>query len=426
MVPNPGGTVSKPDVQASRLVEVLERKRKQLDLEIADFKTKKDDEYGLFEKHLRNAHLDEEKEKGGSNPSQSSPQRGRQQDRGPRQGEAVQENGRAGKLQKGFGGDAVEDQVQSSYLSDAPNAQKDPVVGSFLHEHEREEELRGLFTPNYLPLLEGTPKDQRRGSREALLTPLLNPQEASTANRNTAQVFSSSATLPTSTSSASPPPPSTRPLAASVPHRRDLHVRRDSSIASLRSSMRDPKTPRSPKRVLFSIDDVVVSPSTSPVAQRTSKRPASQPIGLFDMPSAFQKTEDTRTGIYEGYHVMDRTKSLSTKPENSGSNGIVPSATPNGRLSSLVVRNQPQQASNTSPLTGGEEFEHVNREDDLFTFDEDMNMGDSDDEKGNGDRHRDVVSDEEEDGQEEMPGSSPHAGSLPIEIRWPARHASRN
>ena len=413
MEPNLGGMVSEPDVEVGRLVEALERKRKQVDQDIAEFKAKKDEEYRVFEKQF--------KEKGSSEIGQPLQERGRQKERASGQAEAVQENGRAVKLQDGFGGYAVEDQARSLYLSDVPNAQKDPVVGSFLHEHEREEEFQGLFTPSYLPLLEGTPIDQRRGSRESLLAPLLNPQVPST-NHNTAQGFSSSATLPTATASTSPPPPPTRPLAASAPHREELHKRRDSSIASLRSSMRDPKTPRSPKRVLFSIDDVVVSPSTSPVAQRSRKEPSSQPIGLFDMPSTFQKTDNTRTGVYDGYRVMDWTKSLSMRSENNAANGVAPSAIPNERISALTVLKQPQQASNTSPLTGGEEFEHVNGEDDLFTFDEDMNIADSDDEKGNGDR--DLVSDEEEDAKEGILGSSPHAGSLPIEIRWPTKHAS--
>ena len=424
MVPNLGGTISKPDVNASRLVEALERKRKQLDSEIATFKVKKDEEYRVFEKHLRDTNPDEDKEKENSKSSRPLEERGRAQARGQGQDAAIHPNDRAANLHNGSSGYGFEDQARSSYLADVPNAQKDPVVGSFLHEHEREEEFQGLFTPNYLPLLEGARKDQRPGSREALLAPL-NPQEL-LANRSSAQGFSSSATLPTSTSNTSPPPPPVRPLAASAPYREDLHQRRDSSIASLRSSMRDPKTPRSPKRVLFSIDDVVVSPSTSPVAGRSRKKLSSEAVGLFDMPSKFRKTNNSGTDGYDGYHVMDWTKSLSTKPENSGSNGVATSTIPNGRPSSLTVPSPPQQASNTPPLTGGEEFEHVNGEDDLFTFDEDINMADSDDEKETRDGRKDVVSDDDEDGKDEILGSSPHAGSLPIEIKWPARHASGN
>lgn len=423
MAPHLGGTVSKPDVKASRLVEALERKRKQLDLEIEEFQTKKDEEYRIFEKQLRDRNLGEDKQMRYSDPGESLQERGRPQKRGSGQGEAVQNNGVAGKLENGFGGHNGEGQARTSYLLDVPNAQKDPVVGSFLYEHKREEEFRGLFTPAYLPLLEGTPKDQRRGSKEALLAPLFKAKEPFITNDNIAQGFSSSATLPTSIANTSPPPPPARPLAASVPHREDLLQRRDSSIGSRRSSMRDPKTPRSPKRVLFSIDDVVVSPSTSPVAQRSIKAIPSHTLGTTDGPSTTQENDETRNGKYQGYHVMDWTKNLSTESENYGSLDV-PSAVPNRRPSAFTTLNQPQQAINASPLTGGEEFEHVNGEDELFTFDEDINMGDSDDEKEN--VGGDLGTDEEEDSKDGMPGSSPYAGSLPIEIRWPVRHASGN
>ena len=423
MAPHLGGTVSKPDVKASRLVEALERKRKQLDLEIEEFQAKKDEEYRIFERDLRDVSLEDDQQRRWSDSGQSLQERGRPQKRGSGLNEAIQKNGRAGKLEDGFGGHGVEGQARNSYLSDVPNVQNDPTLGPFLTEHEREEEFRGLFTPAYLPLLEGTPKEQRRGSREALLAPLFKSNGPSITNHDIAQGFSSSATLPISSANTSLPPPPARPLAASAPHREDLLERRDSSIGSRRSSMRDPRTPRSPKRVLFSIDDVVVSPSTSPVAQRSSKGPSSHAAGTPDGSSTSQANDETRNSNYQGYHVMDWTKNLSTKSENYGSPGV-PFAVPNGRPSVFTTLNQPQQASNASPLTGGEEFEHVNGEDELFTFDEDINMGDSDDEKDNGEGN--LGSDEEEDSKDGMLGSSPHAGSLPIEIRWPVRHASGN
>ncbi len=420
MVPHLGGAVSRPDIETSRLVEALDRKRKHLDLEIAEFKAKKDEEYWVFEQHLRGVEAEEDKLNGSSDMEKSVQERGRHQERGSGHVEAAQENGTAGNLQNSFNGDDVEGQARSSYLLDVPNVQKDPVVGSFLHEHEREEELRGLFTPSYLPLLENASQGQRHNSRVALLSPLVNLQEPSTASRNAAQGFSSSATLPTSSFNASPPPPPARPLAASVPHREALLERRDSSIASLRSSMRDPKTPRSPKRVLFSINDIVVSPSTSPVAQRLNKALSSQTLGPFDMPPTFQIDDKTRNGKYQSYNDMNWTKTLSTKPGKHASNGAPPSAIPNGRPSPFTTQNHPQPAADGSPLTGGEEFEHVNDEDELFTFDEDIDMGDLDEQQEHGDGE--LRSDDEEDGRGGMPESSPHAGSLPIEIRWPARH----
>lgn len=424
MAPQIGGAISMPDVETSRHVEALDRKRKQLDLEVAEFRANKDEEYRVFEQQFRYVRTEEDKRNGPDDVARSSQERGRPQERGSSQGGVVQENGSTGILLNGFGVDSIEGQARSSYLSDVPNVQKDPVVGSFLHEHEREEEFHGLFTPSYLPLLENTPQGQRRGSREALLSPLFNTQEAPRSGRNTAQGFSSSATLPTTSFNASPPPPSARPLAASVPHCEDLHGRRDNSIAGLRSSMRDPKASRSPKRVLFSIDDVVVSPSTSPIAQRSNKGLSSKTVGPFDMASISQKDDNARNGKYQDYGVTDWEKGLSTTSERYGFHGFPPSAILNGRPSAFTTLSQPQPAVTASPLTGGEDFEHVNDEDELFTFDEDIDLGDLKDQKENGDG--DLRSDEEEDRKEDIPESSPHAGSLPIEIKWPVRHASGN
>jgi len=424
MAPHFGGAISKPDVETSRLVEDLDRKRKQLDLEIAEFKANKDEEYRLFEQQFGAVRAAQDRRDVGDDTGKSLEERGRHLEQESSLGEAVLENGSTGKIQNGSDGGGIDSQPQISYLSDVTNVQKDPLVGSFLHAHEREEEFRGLFTPSYLPLLENIPQGQRRGSREAHLSPLFNTHEPSTTSHNTAQGFSSSATLPTSSFNASPPPPPARPLAASVPHGEDLHERRDNSIASLRSSMRDPKASRSPKRVLFSIDDVVVSPSTSPVAQRSNKGLSSKTVRLFDMPPISQKDDNARNGKYQGYRVMDWETNLSTTSEKYGSHGVPPSAIPNGRPSVSTTLTQPQPAGNDSPSTGGEEFEHVNDEDELFTFDEDIDLGDFEDQKENGDG--DPRSDEEEDRKEEIPESSPHAGSLPIEIRWPVKHVSGN
>lgn len=422
MAPHFDGAIPEPNVETSRLVEDLDRKRKQLDLEIAEFKANKDEEYRVFEQQLEAVRAAQDKRDMGDDTGKSLQERGRHLEQESSLGEADLENGSIGKVQIGTDGGGIDSQRQSLNLSDVTHVQKDPLVGSFLHEREREEEFRGLFTPSYLPLLENIPQGQRRGSRETYLSPLFNTQEPSTTSHNTAQAFSSSATLPTSSFNASPPPQPARPLAASVPHGEDLHERRDSSIASLRSSMRDPKASRSPKRVLFSINDVVVSPSTSPVAQRSSKGLSSKTVGLFDMSPISQKDDSARNGKYQGYRFMECETNLSTTSENYGSHGIPSPAIPNGRPSVSTTLTQPQPAGNDSPFNGGEEFEHVNDEDELFTFDEDIDLGDLEDQEGNDDR--DPRSDEEEDREEEIPESSSHAGSLPIEIRWPVKHAS--
>lgn len=102
---------------------------------------------------------------------------------------------------------------------------------------------------------------------------------------------------------------------------------------------------------------------------------------------------------------------------------------------------------------GGDGFEHVRGEeaDDLFAFDEDLNRYrdrslDADGDDGSDENNNDngleekeggsIIPDEgeelesssgggaKEEEEEELlqtSGSSPHAGSLPIEIRWPVR-----
>ncbi len=74
-----------------------------------------------------------------------------------------------------------------------------------------------------------------------------------------------------------------------------------------------------------------------------------------------------------------------------------------------------------SPFLGGDDFERIETEDDLFAFDEDLTSGKSEGEEG--DRKAKITGyDENEDSDEPLPVGSPHAGSLPIEIKWPSRY----
>lgn len=79
----------------------------------------------------------------------------------------------------------------------------------------------------------------------------------------------------------------------------------------------------------------------------------------------------------------------------------------------------------TSPSLGADGFEHIRAEDDddLFAFDEDIRYRDEDQETQ---EEKDGEEDIEESAKVELlPTSSPHAGSLPIEIKWPGRKDPR-
>lgn len=138
--------------------------------------------------------------------------------------------------------------------------------------HERELEFRGLFTPHFLPLLESTGRSaEPTGSN-------LEPQSVRQENESLINAppndlkFTTlqSTPLPSRTSTHSPRSSLPRDvtsitnvqhLSSSTPARSppSSSAARHSSIRTLTS-----KKPRSPKRVLFEIDNVVVLPSSTP------------------------------------------------------------------------------------------------------------------------------------------------------------------
>lgn len=294
---------------------------------------------------------------------------------------------------------------------------------SFSHRHERESELQGLFTPNFLPLLGGQEKGaslrNHQGSRYSESEQPVPTKDEKTfeSNQHSTASLSSSATFPSDHMRSPSSPPSSRPFSASVPkqpyrHRRSSS-RSDISITSLRSSLRDPKQPRSPKRVLFSLDNGVVSPSTSPIAQRsklgqdaiqpgTFKKP--RPLGSFG-PEALGNSSMAETASHISH----------SRPSSNPVNGIT-----NGRIDSEASLSRPSGSADTPPTIGGDDFEGTTAEDELFTFDEDISS--VDDDTGTATQvEDDLGSDEDETNAQPLTASSPHAGSLPIEIKWPPR-----
>ena len=423
-----------PDLETEQkehhITEALERKRRQLDQEIAQFKAEKEHDYSVFERRLR----DKSKENGVRDASQSQRKRGRSKQKN-RVAEAAstqkeganwvhQESGNGNALQKSLGEEA---EIPYTAIRSSPSPEGSPGPSGRFTEalHEREKEFRGVFTPSYLPLVEDTHGYGGSRSKGQLEPPHLNSEDISAARHNGTALLSSSAeaTHPPMTS---PPLQPARPLSSSVPQEKPLHHRSDSSrsdnsVASLRSSLRDPKQPRSPKRVLFSIDDTLVSPSTSPVAQRSRSRSITKPADSNDVAAGYEKFEVVRNQNSSGLAV-----------DKSKTNGAVsPSAgvQADGWNTSLLTfgRTAESTSSKTPPSAGGaDDFEHLDN-DDLFTFDEDMGRtGESKPEEPDSrDEYEEDLEVDEEKGKGSLTGSSPHAGSLPIEIKWPGRREDR-
>ena len=412
------------------ITEALERKRRQLDQEIAQFKAEKEHDYSVFERTLR----DESKENGVRDASRSQRKRGRSKQKngateaGFSQKEGAnwvqRESGNRNAFHKSLGEDA-EDPFAA--IRSSPSSASSPGTSSRFPEalYEREKEFQGVFTPSYLPLVEDTPGNGGRRSNGQPEPPHIHSEDIPAARHSSTAMLSSSAETshPPMTS---PPLQPARPLSSSVPPEKPLHHRSDSSrsdnsIASLRSSLRDPKQPRSPKRVLFAIDDTLVSPSTSPVAQRSNSRLITKPADSSDVAGGFEKFEVVRNQNGSGLAVdKSKTNGAVSPPAGVQVDGWTTSLLKFGRTAE-------SKSSKTPPSAGGaDDFEHLDS-DDLFTFDEDMERtgGSKPQETDPGDEYEEDLEANEEKGKDSLMGSSPHAGSLPIEIKWPGRREDR-
>ena len=219
----------------------------------------------------------------------------------------------------------------------------------------------------------------------------------------------------------------TRTLSASVPREQVLHHDRssppsDTSGACLRSSIRDPSQPPSPKRVLFSIDNLVVSPSTSPKAQQRSSAPQIREPGINNVPRGFEKVA---AGKSKEQHLGGK---WDQDPAAAFATNRSTMATGNGKPNFHATGSYQDSFGIAKPRlrSGEDESTPIGLEDDMFTFDEDLDL----EEFKSSEKHESSAGSEEEDddegSQEEATPSSPHAGSLPIEIKWPARRNRRN
>ncbi|KAL8910710.1 MAG: hypothetical protein Q9171_004003 [Xanthocarpia ochracea] len=426
------------NTEETQLAEALDLRRRQIDREIADFKVEKEKEFRKFEKRLRSEKRDTERLK--ILQCEREVDKATQKRRGSRdqlaiysahdlsptgnaeaKDEATRSNGVrfSSAVEIPTEDDNCRQTKERKGLTSGASAQ-DPQSS-----HEREVEFQGLFTPTYLPLLSGQHQDQRDHPLDHTSP---RPDETSPTYEQT--LLSAPAILdcqgPISGSAPSTPAHPDH-LSSSDPRKMSMAQRRsssrsDTSVSSLRSSIRDRKQPRSPKRVLFSIDNVVVSPSTSPTIQR--KANASRKNGNNDrsvvIPSYAEVPKDE---ALEGYKSPRQPRSLSALPGKAILTNV-PTANGYGDSGGRQMHPAAQIAS-SSPSMGGDGFEHIRGEDDddLFAFDEDVTY--RDEAKADDDAGDEIKEDELGSGPEALPTSSPHAGSLPIEIKWSGRKDSR-
>lgn len=411
--------------------DVLERKRKELEQEIADFRSRKEDEYRAFERHYFHGSSDSitSLDSGDGTRLEKSRSLTRQKESGQQSSFGLDSTGRCScedsqrPQEEGYLERQASEADPESTGSLSLRATQDSQPGSLnmAQLHERELEFQGLFTPSFLPLLDGNGRDhfvetqkQIHTETGSALASLSNRKDIDGSSARSKSNLSSSASFPIARHSSSLSPPPVRPLPASVPrqppHQRRSSSRSDTSIACLRSSLRDPKQPRSPKRVLFSIGDKVVSPSTSPLMQRAKAESStieSAPPTRHDESGAI-KTQGAKWDMF---------------PWSKERSNVVPTGTAYVGFGDTMSKPLSNGLSTKSPFLGGEEFECIEDDDDVFAFDEDVNT-----ERLKGEKE-DVAeatlgSDEDEDGNESLPAGSPHAGSLPIEIKWPSRFVS--
>lgn len=418
------------------LMDALDRKRRDIAREIAEFRAMKEKEFIAFEQQLRAL---EQKVVDREHPRQNAEPE--QKDKEPVEKVGQVDQGQdsipvvGARLDSLGEKDLADESNQSRQPNDLPNgmavsgtkpAKWPPAFGA-ADLHEREVEFHGLFTPSYLPLLDGSIRKQKDWPGKPALKISIVPQGRRSSLRNSATVVSSSssASFPPSTISSSNSPITTRHFSTSAPREQasPQQGRRssssDPSIARLRSSLRNPTQPRSPKRVLFSIDNRVVSPSTSPEAQKRNSASKSRASGMENVPRAFEnvvagKSKEPQVGgSWDSSSATAATANRSTM-STANRKPIVYMASPY-RISSGMTKPRPRN--------GGDEFVSVGLEDDLFTFDEDLDLEEFKSiEKPEGS----AGSEEEDEGSKDEPtASSPHAGSLPIEIKWPTTRRDR-
>ena len=357
-------------IQPESLRDALHRKRRSLDQEIAMFTAQKEKEYREFETRLRGTQQTME---GGSLTLRDVIDSKDGALKGGIDSIRVRHGQKSPRMQDHGGLDSSKHAHTAATASPdstaPPTAKPVPSHLSGSSPRHREHDFQGLFTPTYLPLLEAGSQGLEL-DRPAISALSRKPGVVFPTIPNPTTPLSSSATTFSAVDHASYSPTQSGPLSASAPRPRSHRSssRSDTSVTSLRSILRDLKQPHSPKHVLFSIDNVVVSPSTSPLARRSGKASSKPPIpfsGLRDMPSS-------SSGGQESASDLNTTNSLTT--QQTGNKAVEPKTSFSQPLTAVFPSlRQLVEPVNTPIPPGGDDFEHVERDDDVFfSFEEDI------------------------------------------------------
>ncbi|MCJ1283809.1 hypothetical protein MMC26_003140 [Xylographa opegraphella] len=356
---------------------VLKEKRESLNREIAEFKALKDEEYRRFELSIQatggRIKEPETKYTEGENhdPLQVEPEKG-SLGSGMGSRRRSDEKFPAGSMQERLRTEN-EAEIKRTRKNDENLVQHGtiPPTPETL-SHEREIEFQGLFTPTYLPLLDNARQSTGSNAGNSQSPPLNSLADLASRRRERSVTLSSSATLPATTYNPLHSPPVSSKLSNSAPRPRLLEKRRSSSrsdisITSLRSSLRQPKTLRSPKHVLFAIDNTVLSPSTSPAIYITVQHPPIPFSGLTDMPKSAMKPTDVPAQV-DGIML------------SNGDTGSILAPTVKAKMnpSSSLTRSYHEllEPIVSTPDNDSEVFEDIRQDDVLFSFDGDIDLWD--------------------------------------------------
>lgn len=405
------------DADETWIRDELNGKRAQIAREIEDFKAEKERELAAFEQSLRG--------RGSVNSSEYSTSfeakfRNEKREESWGSNYSVDGNSVINIEPDSVRTNAIKNLSRSTkFLSNGRESQHSSPDSLLSNSpRERELEFHGLFTPHYLPLLDVSPHSSKPRTTTKYSEDLQLPRDSSS--------NLSPATFPTSTNGNNTSLPYLRHFSASVPGElglRRLSFRSDNSVGKRRSSLRDPKQPRSAKHVLFSINDVVLSPSTSPILSRSIAAPEGRNVDSLSS----NKLANMAISKNKGVETWDKGLSALLKSDYKN--------TPFTAISqySHTLYDLPTLSSSTLLNLNNEEDNFVPKYDtdgdDLFAFDEETNLSDDDDDDirlgGNaaaGSGSASGCGSDEEDGKDpDMAVGSPGAGSLPIEIKWPGR-----
>ena len=386
------------------LRDALSRKRNSLDQEIEHFKALKESEFRAYEEELRTQVEDQQGISTTIKANDTEPivERGFRPNGTTRPMTTNKNTSPFGTQQSLSKHSTLFQSLTASKQDQSSNPMPVPG-GDGSGKEEREMELRSLF-PSFLPLLENpqshSSTSQSRYSHRKSLSAQLN--------------LSSSLTMLPSTTYGGH-----SPVQSSSAPRPSLGNRRSSSSptgGSLRSSLRQPKSPeqgpREAKHVLFSIDNVVMSPSSSPEIRRGEHGKRSKKRGITSSARKATNSIDLKGTDGQDNDIIAFPKNISVAQP------LPVSPTPYPRSYKELIE---PTITPPSKALNAEDFE-IGGGDPLFDFEDDVKSESRiDDDEGDLQQKRQ----EPAKGPEEDAGLavSPHAGSLPIEIRWPGRRA---